>query len=252
MTFSILPPPKLPCGGEKNRRNLVSIPLVMDSPDLHFKDDVIGLIFPIYGFGLPKMVRNFLEKATWEAGYSFTIGTYGNLPGAAMTEVAENAEKHGQRFDYAASLLMVDNYLPGFDINDQIAKLPEKRVEENLARIITDIQTQKKLNATAGLGWRAATAMIKHGENLFISGKQGQRYIVNQDCIKCGICAKICPAGNITVSDQVKFADRCEGCLGCVHLCPQNAIHLKSEKNHARWRNPAVSLDEIVAANNRQ
>ena len=198
------------------------------------------------------MVRKFLEKATWEANYSFAIGTYGNLPGAAMMEVQKSAKNHGQHFDYAESLLMVDNYLPGFDIKDQVAKLAEKQVDENLARIMADIQNRKTLEAAAGLGWRAAAAVISRGEDLFINGKQGQRYRINRDCTKCGVCAKVCPAGNITVSDKVIFADQCEGCLGCVHMCPQNAIHLKNEKNNARWRNPDVSLNEMLTANNRQ
>lgn len=231
--------------------NLVSIPQVIDSPGLHFKDDVIGLIFPIYGFGMPKMVRNFLEKATWESDYSFVIGTYGNLPGAAMVNVQNFVKKRGQRFDYAESLLMVDNYLPGFDMNDQIAKLPEKHVDENLTRIIADIQSRKTLNATAGPVWRAFTAVIRGGESLLMNSKQGQRYMISQDCTQCGICSKVCPADNITVSDKVIFKNQCEGCLGCVHLCPQNAIHLKNEKNAKRWRHPDVSVKEIIASNNR-
>lgn len=231
---------------------LVSIPQIIDSPDLHYKDDVIGLIFPIYGFGLPKMVRKFLKKVTFESDYSFVIGTYGNLPGAAMMDVQKSARNRGQRFDYAESLLMVDNYLPGFDMNNQIAGLPQKHVDEHLARITDDIRNRRRLDAAAGLGWRAATAMIRSGENLFMNGKQGQRYMINQNCNKCGICSKICPAKNIAVSDKVIFKNQCEGCLGCAHLCPQNAIHLKNEKNAARWRNPDVSLNEIINANNRQ
>lgn len=140
--------------------NLVSIPQVIDSPDLHFKDNVIGLIFPVYGFGMPKMVRKFLEKATWKADYSFAIGTYGNLPGAAMADVQKSAKRHGQHFDYTESLLMVDNYLPGFDMNDQIAKLPEKHIDENLSRIIVDIQNRRTFNAAAGPVWRALTAVV--------------------------------------------------------------------------------------------
>ncbi len=230
----------------------VSIPQVIDSPDLHFKDDVIGLIFPIYGFGMPKMVRKFLEKVTWEAEYSFAVGTYGNLSGATMANVQSFAKKRGQRFDYTESLLMVDNYLPGFDMNEQVARLPEKRVDENLARIIADIQNRRKLDATATPVWRAFTAVIGLGGNLLLNGKQGQSYIVTQDCTKCGICAKVCPAGNIAITDKVVFGDRCEVCLGCVHLCPQNAIHMKNEKSTERWRNPGVTLNEIVAANDRQ
>jgi MinD superfamily P-loop ATPase len=81
--------------------------------------------------------------------------------------------------------------------------------------------------------------------------KNAQSYIVNDQCTKCGICAKVCPAKNITVSDKLCFSDHCESCLACVHLCPQNAIHLKNEKSDKRWLHPEASLQEIIAANNR-
>lgn len=232
--------------------NLVSIPQAIDTQGLHFQDDSIGLVFPIYGFGWPKMVQKFLQKATWEADYSFAIGTYGNLPGAAMMNLQNFVKNHGQRFDYAASLLMVDNYLPGFDMNAQVAKLPEKRVDEHLAQIMADIQNRRKQNATAGLGWKAVTALMKPAAGLILNGKQARQYTVDENCIRCRVCAKVCPAGNITVSEKVVFAEQCEGCLGCVHLCPQNAIHMRHEKSAARWRNPEVSLNELIAANNRQ
>ncbi len=232
--------------------NLISIPQIIDLPNLHFKDDVIGLVFPVYGFGMPRMVREFLQKATWEADYSFAVGTYGNLPGAAMMDVQKYAKQHGKHFDYAESLLMVDNYLPGFDMDDQIAKLPGKRVDENLSRIIADIRNRRKAEATTGLIWRAFTALMRSGERRFMNGKQAQRYMINQDCTRCGVCAKVCPAENISVTDKVIFGDHCEGCQGCLHLCPQNAIHMKNEKSAARWRNPDASLNEIIAANRRQ
>lgn len=231
---------------------LISIPQVIGKPGLSFADDVIGVIFPIYGFGLPKMVKSFLETAKLQGSYMFSIGTYGNLPGACMMNVQKLARQHGYKFDYAESLLMVDNYLPGFDISDQTAKLPKKRVDENIARIIADIQNRKTLEVKAGFGWRITTAMIKGGEKFLLNSKQGQRYEINQDCNKCGTCAKVCPAGNISVTDKVIFADQCEGCLGCVHLCPKNAIHMKNEKNAVRWLNPDVSLIEMITANNRK
>ncbi|GHU44124.1 hypothetical protein FACS1894111_10900 [Clostridia bacterium] len=237
-------------GAKFPESKLISIPQVIDSSDLAFHDDIIGLIFPIYGFGLPEMVRRFMENAKWEAEYAFAIGTYGNMPGAAMRSVQRLASQKGNHFDYAESLLMVDNYLPGFEIDSEIAKLPGKQVDENLARIITDIDTREKQNATASILMRMITAGIGGGR--FINVKQAQNFIVNDNCIHCGICAKICPAGNITVTDTVAFADKCEGCQGCVHLCPQNAIHMRNEKSTVRWRHPDVPLGEIVLANQRK
>ncbi|GHV17221.1 (Fe-S)-binding protein [Clostridia bacterium] len=235
--------------------NLVSIPQIIGNLQPEYKDDIIGIIFPIYGFFLPKIVRRFIAGTKISADYTFAIGTYGNLPGACMRNAQKYALEHGSRIDYAESLLMVDNYLPGFEVKDQIAMLPKKNTDENLARIIADITARKKVNATASVGWRFATAAIRLGEKAVINGKQAQRYIVNGNCIKCGICAKVCPTRNITVTEDgcsrgaVTFGDNCEACLGCVHNCPKNAIHLKNEKSAERFRNPDVSLNEIVAAN---
>jgi ferredoxin len=226
--------------------NLVSIPQIIDSLKPEYADDVIGVVFPIYGFGTPKMVARFLRETKLSAEYTFAIGTYGNKPGACMRNVQRLAG-----FDYAESLLMVDNYLPGFDIDKQISKLPEKNPEENLRRIITDIETRTRKETTSNLGWRAATAVIKTGEKFFMNDTQAQGYIVNDNCIKCGICAKICPSGNIRVSDKVEFGNQCEWCLGCVHLCPKNAIHMKNERSAARWLHPDISLNDIIEANNK-
>ncbi len=41
-------------GGE-----LISIPQVMNDENLEYKDDVIGVIFPVYGCNVPKIVSRF-------------------------------------------------------------------------------------------------------------------------------------------------------------------------------------------------
>lgn len=228
--------------------NLISIPQVIDEPTTHYKDDVIGVVFPVFSNAPPKMVSAFLNKVTLEADYTFAIGTYGNLPGACMYNVQKLAQKQGYRFDYANAILMLDNFLPVFEVGAEIQKMPKKRVEETMAMIIADIEDRKKLQATASLVIRALASVLK---TLTSTDKNAQSYIVNSDCTKCGICAKVCLAKNVTVSDKVHFSDHCEGCLACVHICPQNAIHLKNEKSGKRWRNPDVSVSEIITANNR-
>jgi ferredoxin len=165
-----------------------------------------------------------------------------------MYNLQKNAEKRGFRFDYLNGLLMVDNFLPVFEIDAQIAKLPEKRTEAMTAKIVADIQNRKPLRAKAGVVSRALAVVLKCFGS---TDKNAQRYRVNSQCVKCGVCAKVCPAKNIAVTDKVRFSDHCEACLACVHLCPQNAVHLKNERSGKRWRNPEVSLAEIIDANNR-
>ena len=231
---------------------LISIPQVIDSPKLEYKDDAIGIIFPIYGWGVPKMVKKFFETAKLKADYIFAVGTYGNLPGACMLNTQKLAKQNGYKIDYAESLLMVDNYLSGFEINKQIEKLPKKNPDGNLARIIADISARKPLEAKASIPWRATTAVIQAGSGRMLDGTGARKYRIDNKCTKCGICAKVCPAGNISITDKVEFANKCEACLGCVHLCPKNALHLKNERSAVRWRHPDVSLAEIIKANNRE
>ena len=227
--------------------NLISIPQAAASGTLHCKDDAIGIVFPVYFYGEPKMVRRFLDKATFEADYLFAIGTCGTTPGAAMLNVQKRAQKNGSRFDYANCLRMVDNFLPLFEIGSEIKKLPKKDVEGQIAKIVDDIKNRTRMKASVSLPFRAMTAIA--GTMMKSPGKKARNYIVNSQCNTCGICAKVCPAKNIAVSDKVAFSDQCELCMGCLHHCPQNALRLKSERSRKRWRNPEVALSEIIAAN---
>lgn len=54
-------------------------------------------------------------------------------------------------------------------------------------------------------------------------------FIINQDqCIKCGICKRVCPAGAITGSRETGFkinCSRCTYCQMCYKRCPKGAIY---------------------------
>ena len=225
--------------------NLISIPQIVDSENLQFKDDVIGVIFPIYAFAPPKMVQRFLNKAKVEADYVFAIGTCGNMTGACMLNLQKRFS-----FDYVNHLPMVDNYLPMFDVDSEIAKLPKKKTEEMIAKIADDIFNRRHIQATSAFWWRIITPLITNILNITDS-KQTKKFTINDQCNKCGVCANVCPAKNITVNDNIMFGNQCEVCLGCLHHCPQNALRMKNEKSNKRWCNPEVSLEEIINANNR-
>lgn len=232
-------------GGE-----LISIPQVMKSKELYFKSDAIGIVFPIYGLEAPKKVQEFISKVKIEADYIFAIGTYGNSPGAAMSNLEKLAEKNDFHFDYLNYLLMVDNCLPIFNIDKQIENLPKKNVEKNLEIIINEIKNKEKKYAKESVLGKIITSVYGAYARRTYTGNEAKKYIVGDNCTRCGTCARGCPAGNIIVSNKVEFKDKCELCQSCIHLCPQNAIHLKNEKNNTRWRNPEVALSEIIKANN--
>ena len=230
---------------------LISIPQVIGSDTLVYADDAIGIIFPLYCLNPPKMVREFLKKTTFKTNYLFAIATYGNLAGASMQELQKFAKIYGYQFDYMNKLLMVDNFLPNFDIREEISKLPGKKTEKCLAQIVSDVNNRKRSIPKATIKDKALSAMCAPLMKQQDKGKTAENFMVNHNCVHCGICAKVCPAANICVSEQITFGGMCVGCYACIHACPQNAIHLKNEKSDARWINPDVDLAELISSNNR-
>ena len=55
----------------------ISIPQILHQENLNFKDEKIGIVYPVYAGEAPKIVLEFLEKATFETDYFYLILTYG-------------------------------------------------------------------------------------------------------------------------------------------------------------------------------
>lgn len=232
-------------GGE-----LLSIPHLMKTGETEISDEAVGIVCPVYAGEMPRMVRAFLQKVKITADYFFFIYTFGMSKSAAIPNAAAAAGKAGRRLDYAGAVKMVDNYLPGFEIQNQLDTSAAKDIEGQLDRICGDIAARKRSRIRVGLLQKLTMAAVHStmGKAL-LNGNAAQSYVVNDNCIRCGLCAKVCPADNITVTDSVHFADHCEVCYACLHHCPKNAIHLKREKSAVRFRNEHVTLKEIVSAN---
>ena len=116
----------------KFAENPLSIPQIIRQDKLEFEADEIGIVYPIYGHLAPQMVQEFIRKARLKAPYLFSILTYGNRKCSA-TELWNNlATENGTRFDYITTLKMVDNFLPSFDMNEQVKidKQEDKQIAE--------------------------------------------------------------------------------------------------------------------------
>ncbi len=232
-------------GGE-----LLSIPQLMRQARIELEDDAVGIVCPVYAAEMPMMVREFLAKAHIRTDYFFFIYTYGMGYGEAFAHAELAARDAGVKLSYIGAVQMVDNYLPIFKMREQIDTLPQKNVEGQIEAVCRDIAERKQVTVKVTAAARAQMAMYKNMLAKKILRKDtAQSYIVTDACIRCGICAKVCPADNITVTDKVRFSDRCEVCYACLHNCPHSAIHLKKEASEARFRNEHVSLKDIIDAN---
>ena len=145
---------------------------------------------------------------------------------------------------------MVDNYLPGFEMKNQMETAPAKKIEEQIDAVCRDIAARKNNAPSVGFVQKIGMALVRNTMGrVVLKDTAAQHYIVTDACIRCGICAKVCAANNITVTDQMRFSDHCEDCYACLHACPKNALHMKTERSAVRFRNEHVTLKEIIAAN---
>lgn len=116
----------------------ISIPQIIDQEDLHFSAERIGIVSPIYGHELPQMVKEFIQKVSFETDYMYLILTYGHRHANAVELAKAVFDDNGKRIDYIHTVLMVDNFLPAYDMRKETAI--NKHVDEQLTGIQKDVE----------------------------------------------------------------------------------------------------------------
>jgi ferredoxin len=227
----------------------LSIPKLMKEARFEFEDEKIGIVFPTYFGGVPKIVEEFLNKVKLKSKYIFAVVSYGAFSLSVISDLLEIGKKNQIEFSYINDILMVDNWLPMFDMNKQMIKEPKKNIEENLGQIIKDIEIKK-------VYIKEHSAIIKYV--VLLIGKVSpqanvefdKNFYIEDTCNECKVCEKVCPVDNIKVEGKPVYNRNCQQCLACINHCPKRAIRLKREKGKARFINQNITLKEIIDANN--
>ena len=143
---------------------------------------------------------------------------------------------------------MVDNFLPGFDMEKQIKKEPLMNIEDHIHKVIEDITNKKISIQKPPLIFSFIGKLINMKSDK--SSLFPELFQVNDSCNGCTICAKVYPVDNISVNNKPLFGVNCINCLACVQHCPQAAIRIKNEKGSIRFKNQHITTKEIIDANN--
>lgn len=191
-------------------------------------DEVIGLVFPVYGWGIPNVVEQFVRryKASFEGAYLYAVMTCGDDMGYT-DRVLEKAL--GRKLDAAFSVLMPDVYvcLPGFDVDSKEECREKFEKEKESVQLITECVKERQVVRHLKRGpfpW-AKTYILRPLFNRYLVTDKYFR-VDALSCVSCGRCQKMCPVGNILIVDEVpQWQSHCTGCLACYHACPHHAIN---------------------------
>lgn len=214
--------------------------------------DAIGIVFPIYMFGLPLVVADFLKGLRIKPGaYVFLAATLGGLPGRALNQGQEILKGNGIKMAAGFLVFMPGNYTPLYGARpkeDQQKMFEQEKIKiKDIASLVRErksgIIEQRLLLLSLllyTLFYRLGSAMVP---------KLGKNFWVTDSCTKCGICGKICPVKNIEMPEgKPVWLDHCQHCMACLQWCPVEAIqYKKSTLGRKRYRHPDVSEQDIMA-----
>lgn len=122
-------------------------------------------------------------------------------------------------------------------------KRSDKAAQRIAEDVKTDVRSEKKppkriANAVESAGFANINKLVN------------KKMSVNDACIACGQCVKLCPRENIKIEDgKATLGKKCIGCMSCAEYCPQEAINVgKVTVGRKRFHNKNVRADELTQA----
>lgn len=191
------------------------------------KGSSIGLVFPVYAWGIPNVVERVAPLLLPLVGETFVyaVMTCGDDVGYA-DKVLESAL--GRKLDAAFSVQMPNTYvcLPGFDVDSMnLCKEKLAKEAEQVKEIAACVLERKsvRLLTRGRFPWEKTYVLNPLFNRFLLTDKYF--HVDASRCVSCGRCRKSCPVGNIIVDEVPQWLSHCSGCLACYHACPYHAIN---------------------------
>ena len=192
----------------------------------------VGLVFPVYAWGVPEPVLAFVRRLGRPEAFTFAVATCGSEAGHALKKLTA---VFPLRSSY--SLVMPNNYVVGSEPDDEAtARAKLDAAEAELDRIAEELLAGRPVyrvreGAMAGL----KSGLVNYGFNHFARSTKGFR--VTDACNGCGLCARNCPARTIVLTGgKPVWGNPCYQCLRCLNECPQTAFQYgKATEDRGRY-----------------
>lgn len=212
-------------GGE-----LINIAKALNEKNFNYnpeKGEKIGIIFPVYYWGLPTIVAEFINKLKLESDetpFIYTVITCGSVARNADKYLANLLKTKNLRLNSSYSVKMPSNYII-------LNNTPNKEniisslysAEDQIGKIIESIKNNKE-GYFAKHGFITVFSFFVY--KLYGIARKTKKFYTTEECENCGQCEKVCPSQVIQMQDRKpKWIERkCSHCTACINRCPSQAI----------------------------
>ncbi|HHX78298.1 MAG TPA: hypothetical protein GX695_00905 [Acholeplasmataceae bacterium] len=192
---------------EKTNYQLIDLTSYQDrnSFDYTINFNNLVLCFPVYSQNIPEPVNEIL--ANIKSRNTVLIATYGKM---GTGNVLYEAAKYFENIIGAAYVPTKHTYLENERFNDF----------QKLDSLVNRILSKDKIKISIPERKKSFLANISPKKRSQLS----VLITVNDNCIECGICTKVCPTKSI-INGHID--NTCIRCLRCVNECPSKALDVK-------------------------
>lgn len=205
--------------------------------------DKLIIVCPVYSFGLPVPVFDFMCNIRTSAPL-WIVMNYGGAAGSAARFAYNHAKSCGLNIKRVYTMKMPENFTAVFStlLIAPYNKGLLKKAPKAIGKIISSIEKEEVKPFPDEKDGKHKL----YNENKSNWGKMGERFSVSDTCTMCRKCVKNCPVDNITISDgKITFGNKCVVCQACYHRCPVQAIQYMNKPNKMPYFNPDVPENEM-------
>jgi ferredoxin len=268
---------------------LIPIPSVVGLNSICTNADSIGIVFPVYNHLLPFIVKRFVDRLhDIKDKYIFAVCTYGDSPCISLKHLEKLIDSKGWRLSAGFAVQMPYNYISptsgvrgmfrpfalretSFEEQEGLFNTYRQRLDsiceyvrsksqgvieakhQTIEHILDFLDLRETLQKSLWLkiaGYKGKTT-LSYLESIQL---MDHGFHCDGQCSACGICARICPVGNIKMVDgKPVWQHHCEQCFACLQWCPMKAVQFGSgTSNCKRYHHPGITLSDMMQSSSRE
>lgn len=244
-------------GDRLGNTEINGIMTLLDKPEIPEEYDRVGFSIPTCFSHPPKIVTEICEKIVF-TNYQkvFVMVTCGGGNIHTLPDLLRQLQPKTDNRIQGFSVSLPGNHIVGFGAWSERRQrkmfLHSEKKADQIAQMIEErTATKPQWEPPEPIAGRFQQFLNEQMLGVPDIHSTANHYYVTSGCIRCGVCEKICPVGNVKLSEGgVEFGDNCQQCMACIQWCPKRTIaHPNVPQGRKRYHHPDITIDDMIALN---